>query len=199
MSSIDIAYRPYKPSITRNLPTQASDGWSAGTQRNYRVFCDDEGNEVSKRETNVGKENMKDLSYGYNSSYKCFFAPIEDKTTIVNSNITSLVSRIYTVTNSSVNYNNLYNDYGDMAMGGQNGNNYVYLTNEQFTDTTTLANAMDGEPLYYAKNATAESDMDDFDYFFDVEEGDVITFNNTYAQQVYATYSFLIKEAKSNE
>ena len=33
----------------------------------------------------------------------------------------------------------------------------------------------------------------------DVKEGDVITFNNPYAQQVYATYSFLIKEAKSNE
>ena len=41
--------------LTRNLPTQASDGWSAGTSRNYRVFCDDEGNEVSKRETNVDK------------------------------------------------------------------------------------------------------------------------------------------------
>ncbi len=185
--------------LTRNLPTQASDGWSAGTQRNYRVFCDDEGNEVSKRKTNVNKEDMGTPNWAYDSVNQVFnssaISNIKIKTTQDTSDISCLCL--------AYDYEGVdYASFGvDMAFIKAINNDILRVKDIRYTNNAIFKNANIGNPLYYelADASKTETDMDDFDYFFDVEEGDVITFNNPYAQQVYATYSFLIKGAKSNE
>ena len=180
--------------LTRNLPTQASDGWSVGTQRNYRVFCDYEGNEVSKRETNVNKNILGDDNWVYSVVMQSFSLENVIKRPN-NSSVANILSKKYTSYTANAVYGKQVEGIAINSSGGMQVNDSAY------TDATTFTTAMANEPLYYelADTSKTETDMDDFDYFFDVEEGDVITFNNTYAQQVYATYSFLIKEAKSNE
>ena len=195
-STIPTSYRPYKPSITRNLPTQASDGWSAGTQRNYRVFCDDEGNEVLKRETNVNKGDMGTPTWNYNSTAQQFSTSVINDLKLGNWQVAgNILCKPYTTiagTNLSSN---------DMCIALNDSTQNIFAKDSKYTDGATFKLANTNEPLYYelADTGKTETDIDDFDYFFDVEEGDIITFNNTYAQQVYATYSFLIKEEKSNE
>ena len=185
--------------LTRNLPTQASDGWSAGTQRNYRVFCDDEGNEVSKRETNVDKNsNMGAFTWTPNAITPNAFdssniATIVKKPAYGNVKANVLCAIYSTETSSGL----AQVDKGcAIGTGGT-----LYAHDTAYDNATTFKTAMANEPLYYelADAIKTETSIDDIDYYFDVEEGDVITFNNPYAQQVYATYSFLIKEAKSNE
>lgn len=195
--SFDGNYKPYKASITRNLPTQASDGWSAGTQRNYRVFSDYEGNEVLKRETNVGKELVGSLSYIYDSTNLFFRCNNITTKAFEGSVIGNFLTKSYlTVSQVTANYKD------DLEVFGLSWANTFGIRDETYANNvTTFKLKNTNEPLYYelADASKTETDMDDFDYFFDVEEGDVITFNNPYAQQVYATYSFIIKEAKSNE
>lgn len=183
---------------TRNLPTITSDGWSAGTQRNYRVFCDDEGNEVSKRENNVSKEsNLGAFTWStVNTDVMQSFGLQDVIKRTNNSTNPNVLCRLY----SADTANRVYNKTTDKTIA-VNSSGAIQIFDTLYDNTTIFKTAMTNEQLYYelADASKSESDMDDFDYFFDVEEGDVITFNNPYAQQVYATYSFLIKEAKSNE
>lgn len=185
--------------LTRNLPTQASDGWSAETQRNYRVFCDDEGNAVNKRYGNVNKRDLGDLTYTYNSNVEIFSSTslIDYKKPTNNNTALNGIAKDYTITN----WNDLVANNTNMNIAVLSTDNQFIARNTYIDNANDFKTAMSGVPLYYelADASKTETDMDDFDYFFDVEEGDVITLNNPYAQQVYATYSFLIKEAKSNE
>ena len=176
--------------LTRNLPTQTSDGWSAGTQRNYRVFCDYEGNDVLKRENNVNKSDMGTPTWNYNPTPQQFSTSVISDLKLGDWQVAgNILCKPYTTiagTNLSSN---------DMCIALNDSTQNIFAKDSKYTDGATFKLANTNEPLYYelADASKTETDMDDFDYFFDVEEGDVITFNNPYAQQVYATYSFLIE------
>ena len=200
--STALSYRPHKDTITRNLPTITSDGYGVNADaHNLRVFSDYEGNAVNKRYTNVDKEsNLGRFSYQKlnNRILSSNLATVIKAPT--NNTIANILTKKYTTTS----YNSVYNHSSDKIIGVQdNGNLGIYDTEyyDNFVEAT-FKTAMTNEPLYYELADASKPEpenMDDFDFFFDVEEGDVITFNNPYAQQVYATYSFIIKEAKSNE
>lgn len=195
--SIVLPYRPYKAPITRNLPTITSDGYGVNANaHNLRVFSDYEGNAVNKRYTNVNKGDMGDYTYSYNENLQWFsFTPPNHKY-MNNATLQDCLVNSYTPTT----YNSLRNDtpLKDMYIAIAE---LCALRDLRYDNATIFKTAMANEPLYYElnDNSKTETDIDSFDYFFNVEEGDVITFNNPYAQQVYATYSFITKEVKSNE
>ena len=196
LGSTALSYRPYKPSITRNLPTQASDGYGVNANaHNLRVFSDYEGNEVNKRYTNVNKNTFTNNEETYTRS------------------VASSLNGYQIVKNNSNWKNGTLNaveDF-DMTVGDSYSSEHYSLDSNRFNISFNVSRGIDtiekakqyisGKILYFElkDSLKTETDLDSFDYFFDVEEGDTITFNNPYAQQVYATYSFIIKEVKSNE
>lgn len=193
--STALSYRPYKAPITRNLPTITSDGYGVNANaHNLRVFSDYEGNETKERPIIVGKVDLGSLTYNKQvksnaqGEYK-FVTDLTASQLGIKPSTSNILCSMYEVGNINASGTDMV-----MTVG-----TYVSFVNNSYTDATTFKTAMSGVYLYYELATEDISQLDDFDFFFDVEEGDVITFNNPYAQQVYATYSFLIKEAKSNE
>ena len=186
-STIPTSYRPYKDSITRNLPTQSSDGYGVNANvHNLRVFSDYEGNETKERHIIAGKVDLGSLDWNIEVGQQRFVVGVSGLKNYPTRNDTLLCSKY----NASISGTDKY-------IFTTNGNIYIY--DSDYTDAITFKTAMSGVYLYYELATEDISQIDDFDFFFDVEEGDVITFNNPYAQQVYATYSFIIKEAKQSD
>lgn len=186
--------------LTRNLPTITSDGYGVNANaHNLRVFSDYEGNETKERHIIVEKVVLGSLNWQSSSDFaNCFYATIDDKLAsslvLLNDKYTNLETRMYasTLQNDTSKDKCIVCDYSTTSK-------IVIIKDTVYDNAATFKTAMSGIYLYYELATEDISQLDYFDYFFDVEEGDVITFNNPYAQQVYATYSFIIKEAKSNE
>ena len=192
-------YKPHKATVTRALPYQASDGYSVGSVRNVRVFSDEEGNAIKKRENNINKQDLDDLSgWELHSSvpslFTCYSALPNSKKPVDNTTNANMICNLYTT--GDWDRVELTNKNIAMSTDGS-----IRIYDEMCKNTTDLLDKINDIPLYYEldDSSKTKSDMDDFDYYFDVDEGDVITFVNANNQQVYATYSFLIKEAQSNE
>ena len=199
--SIVLPYRPYKETITRLLPnSEAKYGWGINADvHNLRVFSDYEGNEVNKGSLAVGNQDLGSLNWAYDHPFSRMVATLVDCKTASPRTLGFICIKYQTINDgrevTDVPNNSIYN-------GFEGTNALVFVRDDNFKKNSTIfKSAMSGVPLYYELDNTSktETDIDDFDYFFDVEEGDTITFNNAYAQQVYATYSFIIKEVKSNE
>ena len=192
-------YRPYKPSETRALTNnEAKYSWGITTGvRNVRTYCDDEGNAVNEGSLSVNSLDLGTLNYSKDGDNRFYNRYGNDLKVINNANIiANIMCRKYnTVAFADVNYRT---QVGIASIISSNiASIFTYDTN--INDTTVYKQSVNGVPLFYEKNATDTETLDDFDYFFDCEEGDTFTLVNTEQLQCYATYSFLIKEAKSNE
>lgn len=180
-------FKQYKETITRLLPNSvAKYGWGINANvHNTRIFSDYEGETVSEGELSVGNQDMGGLNWNYENNER-FIVGIAGLKNYPSRNTTVLCSK-YDASISGT----------DKYIFTANGNIYIY--DSAYNNAAIFKNAKSGEMLKYEKASTDKETINDFDYFFDVDEGDIITFNNANAQQCYASYSFLIKEAKSNE
>ena len=138
----------------------------------------------------VGNQDLGGLIYTYfaNQGNNSLF---ESQFSSLKRNTSNMLNELYTVMfPTSLNTD-------DLIMGIEGSQ--FRIRNTVFNNATIFKTAMTGNPLFYEKETTTLETLDDFDYFFDCEEGDTFTLVNTEQLQCYATYSFLIKEAKSNE
>ena len=189
--STALSYRPYKAPITRLLPnSEAKYSWGiTNGVRNTRVFCDDECNPVNEGSLVVGNNDLGSDNWGKTSVFYTNINGLKDgakglcnKFPVVSfEEVSPNEDFIQTRTNSQIYFRYV------------SGSIYESMTDSEFKT------AMNGEILWYQKNATDTETLDDFDSSFDCEEGDTFTIIGCELLQCYATYSFLIKEAKSNE
>ena len=188
-----LSYRPYKATITRLLPnSEAKYSWGITTGvRNVRTYCDDEGNAVNEGSLDVSKIILSEKNWLYESTYH--FWQTRD------------ISDMKLMANNSTTYTGLSENYesktwNQVVLGATYSVASAYASNDKRIIINTNSNSVKPKgDLLYQIDTTSTETLDDFDYFFDCEEGDTFTLVNSENLQCYATYSFLIKEAKSNE
>ena len=196
-------YKPYKAPITRLLPnSEAKYSWGiTNGVRNTRVFCDDECNPVNEGSLAVGNQDLGEKNWSEQSSpnqsiFRVSLSsipnikPAINNNTLVNAMISIYSQKTYIALSSSDNMCFAVSEYTS---------NRLSIINQNYNENATFKTAMSGVYLYYELATTATETLDDFDFSFDCEEGDTFTIIGCEQLQCYATYSFLIKEAKSNE
>ena len=176
-------YKPYKAPITRLLPnSEAKYSWGISDGvRNTRVFCDDECNPVNEGQLDVGNQDLGLADWTYSSG------------TFRSTNISSPDD----ASNLCPNYSSL--TYPQMLTTDKSvyvGINIIQIHDELYTNTTIFKTANNGVPLFYEKATTDTETLDDFDFFFDCEEGDTFTIIGCELLQCYATYSFVVEHVE---
>ena len=185
-------YKPYKAPITRLLPnSEAKYSWGiTDGVRNVRTYCDDEGNAVNEGSLAVGNQDLGGLNYTYESSYSTFKSTIGD----IYNNLTRNILCYKYETSAVNNWENM-NDK-EIAKLGTNSITIMIKDTIMGNNSTIFKNAMSGVPFFYPKNTTDTETLDDFDYFFDCEEGDTFTIIGCELLQCYATYSFVVEHVE---
>lgn len=159
---------------TINLPTQASDGYSAGSVSNVRDFT------TNKRGTNVSKNSsLGSLNYTYDSTiYKRFYVALSNaKPVATNNDVANALCRVYETKSVQSIFDDLTKD---MEMGISN-NTTLTIRNLSYDDVNTFKTAMTNEPLYYelADASKTETDIDAVENVIEVEPNDVLSFYNS--------------------
>ncbi len=178
-------YKPHKPTYTRALTNnEAKYSWGITTGvRNVRTYCDDEGNAVNEGSLVVGNNDLGSDNWTYDSGNLLFLTSLDTLRGY------PFISTIYDFA-GDISVSSVLN------MEGITRNNTLFLKNTLFNNATIFKTASDGVPLFYEKNTTDTETLDDFDFFFDCEEGDTFTIIGCELLQCYATYSFVVEHVE---
>lgn len=195
-------YKPYKAPITRLLPnSEAKYSWGiTDGVRNTRVFCDDECNPVNEGQLDVGNVDYGSFEWTYESGvgryYNRYALTNPAKPVANNTSIPNAMNLKYTADTPNATYNHTSDKIFTIDTQGR-----VYAYDSLFVGSSPIVfqSANVGNNMFYELATTNTETLDDFDFSFDCEEGDTFTIIGCELLQCYATYSFLIKEAKSNE
>lgn len=128
---------------TINLPTVASDGYSAGSVSNVRDFT------TNKRIGNVSKENdLGSLNWFYGTiaggSYYGFRVVVSDlKVISISSQLPNLKCAKYNTITPDQSYR------GSQGLSCYINTPYIVISDSNYTDATTFKTAMANDPLYY--------------------------------------------------
>lgn len=184
-------YKPYKASITRLLPnSEAKYSWGiTDGVRNTRVFCDDECNPVNEGSLVVGNQDLGLQTWG--------------KTTVFYTTLNDMKPLAQTICNNFETYimGESLPNYDCIQIRSNKDIYFRYSNDSPYASlgANVFKSSMNGVMLEFEKATTDTETLDDFDFSFDCEEGDTFTIIGCELLQCYATYSFLIKEAKTNE
>lgn len=154
---------------TINLPTVASDGYSAGSVNNYRDLT------TSKRETNVSKEsNLGSLTWTLSSNLTDTFYSgglQSSMKSVLNSSIGNILCRGY-VARSRNNVGNV-----DKSIS-VNETSTIHIHDELYSIATDLKTSLANLPLYYelADASKTETSIDVVENIIEVQAGDELAF-----------------------
>ena len=149
---------------TVTFPTQASDGWSAGSVYNYRDYT------TNKRETGVATYNLGLGTYTYDSTANTPNFKTPRLNTMI-ANGSNILGKSYTQENQ---FWTTANNWYKMSFGQSN----INISNPLYTDGTTFKTANDGELLYYelADASKTSTDITPIDNVLEVQPNDTLAF-----------------------
>ena len=161
---------------TINFPTQASDGYSAGSASNVRDFT------TNKRIGNVSKEDLGNPTWSaitINNKLR-FDALISNKKSYSSDYATNILCKNYVASTAPIGNNDV-----NMAISGF-ANEKVYVRDDRYDNTTTFKTANVGNPLYYelADASKTETSIDSVDNIIEVQPNDVLTFYDSNDNEV---------------
>ncbi len=159
---------------TINLPTQASDGYSAGSVSNVRDFT------TNKRYTNVNKNNnLGDLTWQYNIANNVFYASISDKVIRYQVTTYNIICSKYETGEGTGLSDMVDKTIIETYLGSRTD---VAIKDTLYNgDSATFKTAMTNESLYYelADASKTETDITTIENIIEVEPNDVLSFYNS--------------------
>lgn len=156
---------------TINLPTTASDGYSAGSVNNYRDLT------TNKRETNVYKENhleQKDWSWTDAGANSRFWFPIYDAE---KPSSNAVAGNILINNYENVDWDTFIASSTNLvSLRGTDG--VLGIRDNKYSSTNEFKTSLTNEPLFYelADASKTETSIDSVENVIEVEPSDVLSF-----------------------